>query len=336
MVIQFLKKMRSQLLEEKLDFESEYQSIQIKLSENQIYLERLKEEDAQNFDVFSPRKQNTVLRDSVNMLENEQNLILEESHRIKKKLAELDAKLDELDSVTKIAVKQYAANQKTMNDSLKDNDVMKLKILETQEYERQRIARDLHDSSVQSLTSLVHKTELCSKLVDIDSIRCKLELTSVSKTIRDIIEEMRMMIYDLHPMSFDDIGFEVTLERDLSKLQKYGVSASFTVDGQPYPLKPVIALTLLRVIKEACNNVLKHAEASMIAVNICYDSECLRVIVEDDGKGFNVAEQNEINGDYSGFGLSTMKERICLLSGNIDIQSEIGEGTKIIIEIPVK
>lgn len=336
MVIQFLKKLRSQLIEEKLDQELAYQSIQMKLSENQTYMERLREEDAQNFDAFSPRRQNIDLRNRLSELEQEQNLMIEDSHRIKKNIAELDAKLDELDSVTKIAMKQYAANQKSMNDSMKDNDLMKLKILETQEYERQRIARDLHDSSVQSLTGLVHRTELCSKLVDIDSIRCKLELTSVSKTIRDIIEEMRMMIYDLHPMSFDDIGFEVTLDRYLSKLQKYGVSASYNVDGEPYSLQPVIALTLFRVIKEACNNVMKHADASMIAVNICYDREYLRVTVEDDGKGFDLSEQNEMNGDYSGFGLSTMRERICFLSGNFEIHSKIGEGTKIVIEIPVE
>jgi two-component system sensor histidine kinase DegS len=82
-------------------------------------------------------------------------------------------------------------------------------ILQTVESERQRIARDLHDSTVQSLTSLTHKTELCLKLMDVDPIRCRLELTSQGKILKDIINELRNMIYNLRPMSFDDIGFNI-------------------------------------------------------------------------------------------------------------------------------
>lgn len=336
MVKEFLEKIRNELTEEKLNLESEHKSIRIKISENQKFVERLKEEDEQNFDAFSPRKQNYTLRESIKKLEEEQQTYMEDSENVKQKLMQINAKLDEIDSVIKIAMKQEAANNKSVNNILEDKDIMKLKLLETQENERQRIARELHDSSVQSLTSLVHKTELCSKLVDLDPIRCKLELSSMSKTLREIIEEMRKMIYNLRPMSFDDIGFDVTLERSLSEIKEQGIHTSYSIEGEPYDLEPVVALTLLRVIKEACNNSLKHAEADMISVKICYEPEMLKVIVKDNGKGFVVPEQNDIRDDYSGFGLSTMRERICLLSGNMQIDSKIGEGTKVIVEVPVK
>lgn len=336
MVIDFLNKIRSELLENKLSLEAEQNSIKIKLSENIKFIEKLKEEDIQNFDAFSPRKHNTNLRESIKSLEEEQSALSESSENVKRQLMDLNSRLYELDSVLKVAKKQKAAQLKSNNSCLEKKDFVKLKILETQENERQRIARELHDSSVQNLTSIVHKTELCSKLVEIDPIRCKLELSAISKTIREIIEEMRKMIYNLHPMSFDDIGFDVTLERALSKIQEKGIHTSYSVEGDPVPLKSVVALTLLRVITEACNNSLKHAQASRISVKICYESDFVKMVIKDDGQGFDVAgQENDIREDYSGFGLSTMRERICLLSGKIDIISKIGEGTKIIIEVPI-
>lgn len=336
MIKKFLKKIRSELVEQKFNLESEQQSIRIKLSENQKFVEKLKEEDLHNFDVFSPRKQNYSLRENIKKLEDEQQIYMEDSERVKQQLMDLDAKLDEIDSVIKIAARQEAVHEKSVDNILKEENTMKLKLLETQEYERQRIARELHDSSVQSLTGLVHKTELCTKLLDLDPVRCKLELSFMSKTLREVIDEMRKMIYDLRPMSFDDIGFEVTLERDLSKIKEQGINVIYSVEGEPYDVEPVLSLTLLRVIKEACNNSLKHSGGDMISVKIYYAPDLLKVIVKDNGKGFCTTERKSIRDDYSGFGLSTMKDRICLLSGNLEIKSEIGKGTEVIIEVPIK
>lgn len=336
MVINYLKNISSELLEEKLNLESKQNNINIKISENIKFLNRLREEDEQNYDAFSPRKQNVSLRENIRKLETEQNSLKQESESLKQQIKDINAKMDELDEVIKITKKMQAENETAVEYSLKGRDIVKYKVLETQEKERQRIARDLHDSSVQSLTSMIHKIELCSKLVDVDPIRCKLELSTLSKMVKDIIEEMREIIYDLHPILFEDIGFDVTLERELSKIQEQGVvSISYTVEGEPYQLEPIMALTLLRAIQEACNNSVKHAEATMISVKMFYEENQIRVIVKDDGKGFIVSEQeNDIRDDYSGFGLSTMKERINLLSGEMNISSKIGEGTKIIIEVP--
>lgn len=336
MVVEYLSKIRSELLEDKLSLESMLNNLKMNLNENIRFVEKLKEEDKQNFDAFSPRKQNTKLREHIKSLEQEQSTLLESSEDVKKRLMDLNSRLYELDSVLKIAKKEKAAQLKSSDDCFDEKDFLKFKILETQENERQRIARELHDSSVQNLTSLVHKTELCSKLVEIDPIRCKLELSSMSKIIREIIEEMRKMIYNLHPMSFDDIGFDVTIERELLKIQEQGINTNYSVEGNPIPIKSVVALTLLRVITEACNNSVKHAKAERISVKICYKSDLIRIIVKDDGRGFDVAgQENEIREDYSGFGLSTMRERVCLLSGKMDIYSKRGEGTEIVIEVPV-
>lgn len=84
-------------------------------------------------------------------------------------------------------------------------------VFEIQELDRRRIARDLHDTSLQNLSHLIHKLELVSMYMDKDMIRAKLELASVSKNINHIIDEIRMVIYDLRPMVFDDLGLKMRL-----------------------------------------------------------------------------------------------------------------------------
>lgn len=210
-------------------------------------------------------------------------------------------------------------------------------LLETQENERQRISRELHDSTVQNLTAMVHMAELCSKLVDMDPIRCKLELSKMIKNLREIIDDTRKMIYNLRPMSFDDIGLDITIERTLDKLEATGTKKiHFVVEGTPYQLKPIIGITLLRIIQEACSNAICHANPTLIHVLLRYEQGAITVIVEDDGTGFDVHILDERpRDDNSGFGMSMMKERVYLLSGSIQIDSKIGVGTKIIVKVPI-
>jgi len=210
-----------------------------------------------------------------------------------------------------------------------------LSILEAQEKDRQRIARDLHDFTVQNLTSLVHKTELCSKLIDIDIVRAKLELMTMSNTLKTIINDMRNIIFNLRPMALSDLGLNLTVEQFAKQLSsKYDIEVKFKHNDEVSNVKPVIKTTLFRIIKESCQNVIKHAKANLIKINICYSDHNIEVTIEDNGVGFDI---NKINDDSykSNFGLSIMKERIALLSGTLQIQSTEGKGTKIYVIIPI-
>jgi two-component system sensor histidine kinase DegS len=212
----------------------------------------------------------------------------------------------------------------------------RLALLQSVETERQRIARDLHDSTTQTLTSLVHKTELCTRLLDVDPVRCKLELYNIGKSLRKIIEDTRGLIYDLRPMSFDDIGFDATLDRFIDKFKKNNkILFHYHVEGEPYSFDSVIQITLLRVIQEACNNAIKHADASNIDITLSYRKPSITLTIMDDGKGFDVQEvSHTAKNDNSGFGLSIMRERVYLLSGKLSIKSSPGNGCKIIVSIP--
>lgn len=223
------------------------------------------------------------------------------------------------------------------SNSINCNEPNGLKLLETQEIERNRIARELHDSTVQNLTNLVHKTELCTKLVDMDPIRAKLELQTMISTIKTTINDMRSIIYDLRPMSLDDLGLVITVQRFIKQfIESSNVKVLLHVENEVKINIDIVDLTLFRIIQEACNNAVKHAQANTIRINLKYYEQSIELDVEDDGCGF---DQNNIiyasNKSLSGFGLSMMKERVHLLSGKIDITSGINKGTKVSVQVPV-
>ena len=210
------------------------------------------------------------------------------------------------------------------------------KIIDAQEIERNRIARDLHDSTVQNLTALVHKAELCTKLIDIDTIRMKFELVSMIDVLRATINEMRSIIYDLRPMSLNDLGLVPTVEALLEDIKKkHSIQATLISNKEKNTISSTLNLTLYRVIQEACNNVVKHAKATIIQINITYLEDELQLEIIDDGKGFDLNSlMNEKNCNVRNFGLSIMEERVKLFNGTFNINTKIHQGTKIRIVVP--
>lgn len=213
-----------------------------------------------------------------------------------------------------------------------------LNIIETQETERKRIARDLHDSTVQNLTTMMHKSELCTRLIDIDPIRAKLELQVMVGTIKTTINDMRNIIYGLRPMALDDLGLIPAIEkyiRDISN--NYNIKVSLKIHNNEKILLPAINLTLFRIIQEAVNNAIKHGKAKKIQVDISYLEKLVKVQVRDDGIGIKKEKLTDPGENiFSGFGLSMMRERVSILSGDFNIETNENEGTKIIVKIPLK
>lgn len=212
----------------------------------------------------------------------------------------------------------------------------KIKILETQEIERQRIARDLHDSIIQNLTNIVHKTELCLRLMDLDTIRAKLEMATMIDNIRLIINNMREIIYNLRPMSIQEIGLKQEINNFLKTFMLQNkIQVKFDTTEENYNLLPVVNLTIFRIIQEACNNIAKYAKASACRISLQYMSNQIELIIQDNGIGFDMNENlNEKEFEKSGFGLSIMRERVHLLSGELNIESNRNKGTKIHVIIP--
>lgn len=238
-------------------------------------------------------------------------------------------------------------------------------MLDVIEMERKRIARDLHDSSVQLLTMLVHKAELCEKLIDQDLMRTKTELSLMGGYLKDTISELRQTIFDLRPMTIEDLGLMDSIERYLqmaiqsSEIQfRIKSQASKQVEIEER-LNPTQKLALYRIVQECCSNIIKHSGATKALVSLGVKDNKIYLQIDDNGIGFaqkeipirmngfskkTKQEQREClnklasilghHKDLSGYGMSMLLERIYLMNGTIMVATD-EKGTSISIEIPI-
>lgn len=222
-------------------------------------------------------------------------------------------------------------------ENIQQRQLIGLRIIKAQEEERQRVARDIHDGPAQSMSNVVLKAEICERLIDVDIERSREELQKLKKFVRDCLQDVRKIIYNLRPMSLDDLGLVPTLQRYLLQFQEEnGIAVSFKTRGDYDIIEPEISLTVFRIVQEAINNILKHAEAQNVVVNLESSDNLLRLYIYDDGKGFDPKELQLRSEDVnSGFGLLSMRERIDLLSGELKINSHPGNGTRLNVMIPL-
>lgn len=207
-----------------------------------------------------------------------------------------------------------------------END--RLEILSMQEAERKRIAEDLHDTTVQDLVHLSQQLELAILYLDKDTIQTKKELSEARNNIKKIIEDMRETIYDLRPMAFDDIGWESAIENLKNNLEgKNDINVIFDICNIDN-YDSLIKITIYRIIREACQNILKHANASKMVVNMKENTNNISLMIMDDGIG--IGEYDRMNH----FGLSMVKEKVGLLSGRLSIFTN-ENGTTLDITIPI-
>ena len=207
--------------------------------------------------------------------------------------------------------------------------------LNRQEMDRKRIANELHDTSVQDLIHLIHQIELAGLYIDLDPIKAKLELATINDELRKIIKDIRNTIFDLRPMSFDDLGLQDALEQYIENLKnKCNVEIETEmnfVDNYDEKKK----LIIYRILIECLNNSAKHANASIIKLKMKDMDNDLYLSVIDDGIGIsNIGVQDSEKEKHTHYGLSIMKERVSILNGKCYINSKEEEGTHIEFIIP--
>lgn len=297
---------------------------------DEIQISGVKEE------IFTPKAGNLKKSKLHQLIEEENNYQVE----LEGLQVELQRKMDRVSNINGLLSSVDFFQENYIFKINKESDTKieyGIKILETQESERKRIARDLHDSTVQNLTNMMHKTELCTKLIDIDAVRAKLELQVMINTIKSTIRDMRTIIYDLRPMSLDDLGLVATIETYMREIRvNHEIDISLEVINEEIHIIPVVNLTLFRIVQEATSNSIKHGKARKIYLKLEYTDEYVYLTIRDNGVGFNYDEKREVTKDiFSGYGLPMMKERIILLSGDINIESKINMGTTTTVKVPL-
>lgn len=212
-----------------------------------------------------------------------------------------------------------------------------IRIIKAQENERRRIAREIHDGPAQAMSNVVLKAEICEKMAEVDMLKAIVELRSLKETVRDCLKDVRRIIYDLRPMSIDDLGLRPTLQKYIENfIMEHSIKVDFRVKGDDNRIKDTnIALAIFRVVQESLNNVQKHADATYVSVQIECTEKSILLRIKDDGKGFDVSTLHDFDRkENRGFGVLGMKERIELLEGDFIIDSTINSGTTIRVRLP--
>ncbi|HYA00645.1 MAG TPA: histidine kinase [Candidatus Binatia bacterium] len=197
------------------------------------------------------------------------------------------------------------------------------------EEERMRIARDMHDGPAQSMANLVLQAEILERLISRDPQLVVNELADFKDGVRGVLDETRRLIFDLRPMTLDDLGLVPTLRKLTNDYDRGGLVTSLRVMGEEVRLPGALEPTLFRIIQEAMNNAKKHARAKNVEVVVAFQPHAVSAIVRDDGVGFDVAAAEARADAGKHLGMISMRERAELEKGRLEIRSQIGKGTEI-------
>jgi signal transduction histidine kinase len=204
------------------------------------------------------------------------------------------------------------------------------RVIDAQEDERKRIARELHDEFAQSLTALIVGLQTLEQtLAPEDATRERLAETRILAA--RILDQTRRMIFNLRPTVLDDAGLAPALRSFAERACAAApLELEFQISGAARRLAPQVETALFRIAQEAVNNVVKHARARQARVRLQFDAGCVAASVEDDGAGFIVEDALRAGA----VGLLGMRERAELVGGRLEIESRIGQGTRVQVEIP--
>ena len=176
--------------------------------------------------------------------------------------------------------------------------------------------------------------ELASLYIDKDPVRAKMELNSVSKGLHNVIEDIRSTIFNLRPMTFDDLGLKASFERLLDFLNAdRDYIMDVEIDDVSCETDDYFCITLYRVVQECLLNIKKHSQATRVLFHCKKIEQQYEILIQDNGNGFTMEEAEDKSNSH--FGLALTHEGVVLLNGTIHISSEIGKGTTIDIKIPL-
>jgi len=206
-------------------------------------------------------------------------------------------------------------------------------MIQAQEGERQRLSRQMHDGPAQALSNFILQTEIAMRLFDLDQIKARAELENLKLAATVTFQKVRDFIFELRPMMLDDLGLVPTLKRyvDIVKDQS-NMDVRLLVTGKEHRLETYQEVMLFRAIQEILYNSVRHSQASSVKVQMDLGDTTIKITVNDDGRGFDADKMS----DKGGMGLKVIRDRVDMMGGNIEIESMLGQGTRVTFELPVQ
>ncbi|GFN32666.1 sensor histidine kinase [Paenibacillus xylaniclasticus] len=329
-----------EVIEKADELEYQYRLARIRLTEVSRDFVKFDEQDIKN------------AYDKATQIQVEKMLYMEKEQQLKARRDDLQKRVRNVDMSIERAqtihsqinvVLEYLSgdlNQVTrILESAKNRQLIGLKIIMAQEEERKRMARDIHDGPAQSLANLVLRMEIAERMIVKQEFEMvQHELKDLKAQVRTGLEEIRKIIFNLRPMALDDLGLVPTLRKYVQDFEeKTRIRTKFETIGREIRLPSAMEAGIYRLVQEAFTNVIKHANATYVSLDMTYQAQLVKIVVADNGVGFQVETSENLAAQHQGshFGLIGMRERVELLEGRLEIESAKDQGTKVSIIIPV-
>jgi signal transduction histidine kinase len=198
--------------------------------------------------------------------------------------------------------------------------------------ERNRLAREIHDTLAQGFTGIVLQLEAAEQALENDASHAQEHIDKARRLARESLNEARRSVWALRPKALEQDSLITTMRQLMDELSRdTDVTPEFSISGKEYALPADIEDAILRIFQESLTNIKKHAGASKLKAALVIREKSVVLSIEDDGVGFDTSTLK-----HGRFGLISMRERVKLLGGSFDIISEKAKGTRIVVTIPVK
>ena len=202
--------------------------------------------------------------------------------------------------------------------------------------ERNRLAREIHDSLAQGITAIIWQLNAVEGPVEAGGEQALQSLERARSLARESLQEARRSVWDLRADPLKGLTLVEALKQETGKIAGAGVEASSAAVGNERALPAGVEAALLRICQEALANVLKHANASRVTVTMTFEDARVQLKISDDGIGFHQEEPSRWDRDRGGFGLTSMRERAQLAGGELSVESLVGRGTTVAVGLPVQ
>ncbi|MFY9119520.1 MAG: sensor histidine kinase, partial [Syntrophomonadaceae bacterium] len=249
----------------------------------------------------------------------------------------INKKADSLLHNALLALKLMQGSSDKLSDTIEKvnrKNQLELWIVEMQEAERRKIARELHDGPAQSLASMLIRLDLVMHMLPEKDHEIRHEIQNIKAIGSESITDVRSIMYDLKPYLMHEQGLHATLKDYFNEYEaKYSFFIDYVTFGQQRQYDLALEVGLLRMVQEAITNVRKHAGVNKALVKFEDNGSHLTLVIKDEGKGFDFGEIRQKRESY---GIVGMQERVKIFGGELEIFSRPGEGAQIIIKVPLE
>jgi two-component system sensor histidine kinase DegS len=335
------KKKSTEQLKETLDLkvqqaENKLEQISQKLKQSQLEVDKLAQKNVANSAKVKRIKENPVEfnKDQIReifeqTLDAQQRLFVMrgQMEKLKSEQIHLQDFINQMDDV-----RGFLGRTPMLDDGQDELNAAELieSVIQAQEAERHKLSRKMHDGPAQALSNFILQAEIAQRLFDMDIDQAREELDELKATASSTFVKVRDFIFELRPMMLDDLGLVPTLRHYMEAFKDQSeMEISFTATGTERRLDGYLEIMVFRAVQELLSNATRHSGADSIKIHIDTGETNIRVNVEDNGKGFDVEKAMQ-----GSMGLKVIKDRVEILQGEFNLDTAMGQGTRVAFSIP--